>query len=103
MFGERIKELRKAEGMSKADLARLIDVSDVAVSYWESGRIKSINSENLLKLAAFFEVTVSELLDDPLLQQHNETVARLAVEGYKASQGEGKAVAQATAASKSNE
>ena len=35
-------------GLSKAALARRVGVSDVTISYWESGTIKQIGHERLL-------------------------------------------------------
>lgn len=65
MLKHKIKELREAAGMTKADLSRAVEVTDVTVGYWESGEIKQIGSEKLLKLADVFGISVSELLDDP--------------------------------------
>lgn len=66
---ERITRLRLEAGLTKRDLARRVGVSDVAVSYWESGESKTITNVHLLKLAETFGITVSELLDDPMLPQ----------------------------------
>lgn len=63
---EKIKELREAAGMNKAELGRKIGVSDVTINYWETGKVKSISSDNLLAVAGAFGLSVSELLDDPL-------------------------------------
>lgn len=63
---EKIKELRKAAGINKAQLGRMVEVSDVTIGYWESGAIKNIGSSHLLALSQAFGVSVSDLLDDPL-------------------------------------
>lgn len=63
---ENIRKHRDAAKLNKAQLARLVGVSDVAISYWESGAVTSIASQNLLSLAHVFGISVSELLDDPL-------------------------------------
>lgn len=65
MLKHKIKELREAAGMNKAQLGKLIGVSDVTVFYWEKGTIKNIGSNHLLSLGEAFGVSVSELLDDP--------------------------------------
>lgn len=69
MLKDNIKKHRERHGLTKAALARLVDVSDVSVSYWESGHIKNIGSSHLLALGKVFGITVSELLDDELLDQ----------------------------------
>ena len=66
MLNHKIKELRKAADMNKTQLAKAVGVSDVTISYWESGAIKQIGSDRLVSLANVFGLSVSELLDDPL-------------------------------------
>lgn len=65
MLKHKIKELREAAGMNKAQLGRAVEVTDVTVGYWESGAIRNIGSDKLLKLAGVFGVSVSEMLEDP--------------------------------------
>lgn len=60
-FGNLIYEKRKLAGLSQSQVARLIGVSDKAVSKWENGRAKP-STEALRKLAALFAVPVDELL-----------------------------------------
>lgn len=60
-FGEKLQELRKRRGLTQEELAQALYVSRTAVSKWESGRgYPSIDS--LKELAAFFSVSVDELL-----------------------------------------
>lgn len=66
MLKHKIRDLREAAGMSKATLARAVGVTDVTVGYWESGAIKNIGADKLIKLANTFGLSVSDLLDDPL-------------------------------------
>lgn len=56
-IGERIKEARKAQGFSQADLARRLGVSQPAVANWESG----VHDPRRLMLAA-----LAEALETPL-------------------------------------
>ncbi len=72
-LGQRIAEERERRGLTRATLARRVGVSDVSVHYWERGVIKQIGHGNLLALAGAFGLTVSELLDDGVL---DEVVAR---------------------------
>ena len=66
MLKDKIKALREAAEMNKAQLGRAVGVSDVTVGYWESGAIKTMSADNLLKLSGVFGLSVSEMLDDPL-------------------------------------
>ncbi|MFC3282368.1 helix-turn-helix domain-containing protein [Litchfieldella rifensis] len=77
-LGPRIKRLRQQAGLNKAALARLVGVSDVTISYWESGAIKQIGHERLVALACALGCPLSELLDDrpkptPQILQLNAT------------------------------
>lgn len=60
-FNEKLQELRKQKGLTQEELAASLYVSRTAISKWESGRgYPSIDS--LKALAAFFSVTIDELL-----------------------------------------
>ena len=60
-FNEKLQELRKQKGITQEDLAVSLYVSRTAVSKWESGRGYP-NIESLKAIAAYFSVTVDELL-----------------------------------------
>ena len=53
--------------MSKAALARRVGVSDVTISYWESGTIKQIGHERLVALTSALCCSIKQLLDDDSL------------------------------------
>lgn len=57
---KQISELRKKNGISQEKLAELVGVSRQAVTKWESGKAKP-DTENLLRLAEIFGVSVDEL------------------------------------------
>ena len=60
-FCEKLQKLRKQRGLTQEELAGALYVSRTAVSKWESGRgYPSLDS--LKAIAAFFSVTVDELL-----------------------------------------
>lgn len=62
-LGPRIKRLRQAAKLNKAALARRVGVSDVTISYWESGAIKQIGHERLVALSEALECSLATLLD----------------------------------------
>ncbi|MDT8894164.1 helix-turn-helix transcriptional regulator [Halomonas sp. I1] len=62
-LGPRIKQLRMEAQLNKAALARRVGVSDVTISYWESGTIKQIGHERLVALARALGCPLSALLD----------------------------------------
>ena len=60
-FHEKLQELRKQKGLTQEELAERLFVSRTAVSKWESGRGYP-NIDSLKAIAAFFSVTIDELL-----------------------------------------
>ena len=60
-FNEKLQELRKGKGLTQEELAQAIFVSRTAVSKWESGRGYP-NIDSLKEMAAFFSITVDELI-----------------------------------------
>jgi len=64
-FGLRLRGLRLARGLTMAELAERIGVSQPAISQWESGREKP-GRESLLKLSAELGVSVEDLLSNPV-------------------------------------
>lgn len=60
-FAKRLKELRKNENMSQAQVAKLVGVAQSNVSDWENG-ISRPEYENLVALAKFFDVSVDYLI-----------------------------------------
>lgn len=62
-LGARIKHFRLKAGLSKAALARHVGVSDVTVSYWESGAIKQVGHERLVALAEALSCPLNALLE----------------------------------------
>lgn len=60
----RIKELRKAAGLSQTQLAKIVNVDQTAVSKWELG--KSFPDMGIaIELADYFHVSVDSLLGRP--------------------------------------
>ena len=61
IFGERLKLLREAKGLSAKALGRLIGVSDAAIINWEND-VHDVKGEYLVRLAKFFIVSADYLL-----------------------------------------
>lgn len=60
-FGNYIYDLRKRNGISQIDLAKLLGVTNKAVSKWENGKAKP-KTEILRKMASYFKIPIEELL-----------------------------------------
>jgi repressor LexA len=56
-----LKQLRKKQGLTQAQLANALHVHQTAVSQWECGRTFP-DRETIIKLAAFYCVTSDYLL-----------------------------------------
>lgn len=61
VFGERLKELRKAKGLLGKDLAELINVEPATISNWEKGK-RFPKESMLIKIADFFNCSLDYLL-----------------------------------------
>lgn len=61
-WNSRITERREALGLKKAALARQVGVSGATVTDWESGVIKNLAGENLIKVSAALKVSPEWLL-----------------------------------------
>jgi len=61
-FGQRIRQRRKALGLTQAELGRQCGKSESAVSLWESGGITDIMGTTLTRLARALQVSVDWLL-----------------------------------------
>ncbi|MGY3779637.1 helix-turn-helix domain-containing protein [Isobaculum melis] len=67
-FSEKIKALRKKENWTQAELAKKINISNQAVSKWETGR-GFPDIANLIQIGDLFNLTLDELVRDDLLLQ----------------------------------
>lgn len=70
-FSEKLKEIRKNEGLSQEQLAEKIGVSRQAITKWETGKgLPDI--ENMVIIAEIFKTTLDELLRDSAAKQESE-------------------------------
>lgn len=72
-FHEKFKQLRKARDLTQEQIANTFNVSPQTVSRWETG-VNLPDIEMLPPLAAFFKVTVDDLLGVDLA--HRQAKAR---------------------------
>ncbi len=63
MLSEKLYKLRKNSGLSQEQLAERLNVSRQAISKWESGAAVP-ESEKLITISNYFEVSVDYLLKD---------------------------------------
>ncbi len=79
-FGQKLKEIRKIEGLSQEQLAEKIGVSRQAITKWETGKgLPDI--ENMMILAEIFKTTLDDLVSQAMPQNkvkkpmfHSETI-----------------------------
>lgn len=64
-FSEKLKEIRKKEGISQEQLAERIGVSRQAITKWETGKGLP-DVENMVIIAEIFKTTLDELLMDTI-------------------------------------
>src|SRR5690606_7237141 len=61
MRGDRLRKLRQEKRLTQEQLGKIIHVSKVSISGYENGE-RSPDTENLTRLANFFDVTTDYLL-----------------------------------------
>lgn len=100
MFGERLRQLRKEKGLTQADLAKLLGVSQQAIGNYESG-VRQPDSGTMVKLADFFDTSVDYLLGRTDIRKFDLDIENIAamrskeLEGYEDLPDEAKKMLQA--------
>lgn len=70
-FSDKLKEIRKSEGLSQEQLAEKIGVSRQAITKWETGKGLP-DVENMIIIAEIFKTTLDELLKGSVAKQEQE-------------------------------
>ena len=70
-FSEKLKEIRKKEGLSQEQLAERIGVSRQAITKWETGKGLP-DVENMVIIAEIFKTTLDDLLRGSAVKQEQE-------------------------------
>ncbi len=65
MFSDNLKALRARKGLSQAELARRLTVSQQTVAKWETNK-STPNPSTILKLAEIFGVSTDEILGNEI-------------------------------------
>lgn len=71
MFAKRITDLREKKNLYQKDIAKIFKVEQATVSNWENGK-RIPDSEMLIKLANFFNVSVDYLLGNDKIDTNIE-------------------------------
>lgn len=61
MLAERLKEMRRAKGLTQRDMARRFMLSDVGYGSWERGDTEP-SIDNIMRLCEFFGCTSDSLI-----------------------------------------
>lgn len=80
-FGEFLYELRKEKGMTQAELAQLLGVTNKAVSKWETGEAMP-ETALLVPISRIFGVSVDELLDGKRSDQPTKDGNEIGIKGH---------------------
>ena len=60
-FNVRLKELRKEKNVTQIEIAKMLNMSKMAISHWENGNSEP-SIEQLKVLARFFDVSIDYLV-----------------------------------------
>jgi len=69
-FGERLAALREAAGLTQAQVAAQLGITQHAYAYWERNPV-ALRPEQLLQLAAALHTNVEALVGQPPAQRRN--------------------------------
>lgn len=76
MLAQRLKELREQQELTQKDLARYINKTTQAYSYYERGE-REPDIETLIKLADYFSITLDDLVGRPAFIEFSRTEIEL--------------------------
>ena len=83
LLSELIRRNRKAKGLTQAQFAELLDMSEMTIRRWESGE-RSPRIEELQKISSVLDIPINELLDgttEPIKQTIQQAETNLAYWG----------------------
>ena len=62
-FGDNLKKLRKAKGLSQQELGEIFGLSDRTIGHYEANERFPKSAQLLMSIARYFEVPIDYLLD----------------------------------------
>ncbi len=77
--GNRIKEARKAKGLTQKDLARLLECSHTTISKYEQGEIENMPRPRMQRMAEILDVSPIILFDFAEDKQKQSTESELSI------------------------
>ena len=80
-FHEKLKMLRKKQGLTQKDVADLVHVNRVTYTNWEKGE-REPSFENISMLACIFDVSIDYLLSE-YIEISKDKLLKLKIEGDK--------------------
>lgn len=88
MLAQRLNELREQQELTQKDLARYINKTTQAYSYYERGE-REPDIEALIKLADYFSITLDDLVGRPAFIEFSRTEIEL-IKKYRSLDEDGK-------------
>lgn len=79
-FGEYIYNLRKRANLSQTELAKMINVTNKAISKWENGNSKPALKQAKM-LAKIFNVTIEDILNHANIVENETSITKIVVTG----------------------
>lgn len=87
-LSQKLKELRKTQGLTQLELAERLFVSRQAISGWEAGTSRP-STENLQSLSRLFNIPLETLLDDTAEAEPAAAPEKLPARGAGKRRGQG--------------
>lgn len=87
-LSQKLKELRKKQGLTQLELAERLFVSRQAISGWEAGTSRP-STENLQSLSRLFNIPLETLLDDTAEAEPAAAPEKLPAEEQAKEEGKG--------------
>lgn len=92
-LSQKLKELRKTQGLTQLELAERLFVSRQAISGWEAGTSRP-STENLQSLSRLFNIPLETLLDDTAEAEPAAAPEKLPAEEQAKEEGKGQGKAR---------
>ncbi len=81
-FGENLKKIRKRANLSQTELAKLLEINQYNISFWEIGRSEP-NIEQIIKLSDILNVPTDYLLGKDVILTSNDEEFKIVTNHFK--------------------